>query len=753
MVIVFADRQPAGKLIEAAKTLGVKDKFVWIGSDAWASRESVVAMREEFVEGAIAVQPLRRELPGFNEYFRGLLTRPNLRNPWFSEFLMENHNCTNEDDGGGQTHGQADPEDLDRHQNRSNCGKEDRDSKFKYSQQLYLHFVRDAVYAFAHALHNLHEDSCPDFDQGSGRLCPEFRRRVFVDLPDYLRKVEFLDVNGKVFRFRGEGTHDGPPRYSIVNFRKQVSKAPPAGDDQHHQYDWHNVGTYHDGAISGMDPEFKKMFSQREGHQECQRKRCLPAEVKVPDTNDQCCWHCVRCEVHEYKASEFECKLCPPGQWSGGGGEGLTCADLPETHLEYGNPWAIGSMCMASVGILMTFTAFMVFVRNWDTPVVKACGRELCMILLAGTTLSFLTTFLIVSKPTRVTCGVMRFAVGVCYTICYAAVVTKTNRVARIFGRAGALNSSSSASTGTPAWVLKYTSPLSSALIVLFLTLVEGIINLVWLVSEPPDLAHIVDSQRHKRVLVCKGLDTTITVGLVYPFVLILAATLYAFRTRKCPGGFNETKFIFFANTVTTIHWFVYVPLYLASTDHEIRPVILACSLSVSGIVQLGCLIYPKLYIVVFRPQRNTRNAVMTSHHTKRVNGDGGMEAATLRNSMPAAIGAAALDGVADASSTPRWGGQQGTVAEDERFLPVPLGNGELLARGGEGGLLCLKDRPRSRSLSITRSTQTTSCDPENGGLIELKRMVTVEKDSAEVNAQISAGSDSSKEAKELNNK
>ena len=33
-------------------------------SDAWASRESVVADRDEYVEGAIAVQPLMRELPG-----------------------------------------------------------------------------------------------------------------------------------------------------------------------------------------------------------------------------------------------------------------------------------------------------------------------------------------------------------------------------------------------------------------------------------------------------------------------------------------------------------------------------------------------------------------------------------------------------------------------------------------------------------------------------------------------------------------
>ena len=79
IVIVFADRQPAGKLIEAAKELGVKGQFVWVGSDAWASRESVVQHREQFVEGAIAIQPLRRELPNYNDYFTKLTQEPNTR--------------------------------------------------------------------------------------------------------------------------------------------------------------------------------------------------------------------------------------------------------------------------------------------------------------------------------------------------------------------------------------------------------------------------------------------------------------------------------------------------------------------------------------------------------------------------------------------------------------------------------------------------------------------------------------------------
>ena len=39
-------RIPAGKLLEAAKRKQALD-FIWIGSDAWVSRESVVYGREE----------------------------------------------------------------------------------------------------------------------------------------------------------------------------------------------------------------------------------------------------------------------------------------------------------------------------------------------------------------------------------------------------------------------------------------------------------------------------------------------------------------------------------------------------------------------------------------------------------------------------------------------------------------------------------------------------------------------------------
>jgi len=81
----------------------------------------------------------------------------------------------------------------------------------------------------------------------------------------------------------------------------------------------------------------------------------------------------------------------------------------------------------------VTVFVLVIFWIYGDTPVVKASGRELSYLLLVGTLASFCVTFVIVARPTSFTCGLTRFFLGFCYTLCYAAIVTKTNRIARIF--------------------------------------------------------------------------------------------------------------------------------------------------------------------------------------------------------------------------------------------------------------------------------------------------------------------------------
>ncbi|XP_013385864.1 metabotropic glutamate receptor 4 [Lingula anatina] len=74
VVVLYLDTPQARALFAAVNsTLNGKrqrrNKLIWIGSDAWSARQSVVEELEHVAEDAITVQPLAEVLPGFDEYF------------------------------------------------------------------------------------------------------------------------------------------------------------------------------------------------------------------------------------------------------------------------------------------------------------------------------------------------------------------------------------------------------------------------------------------------------------------------------------------------------------------------------------------------------------------------------------------------------------------------------------------------------------------------------------------------------------
>lgn len=70
-------------------------------------------------------------------------------------------------------------------------------------------------------------------------------------------------------------------------------------------------------------------------------------------------------------------------------------------------------------------------------------------------------------------------------------------------------------------------------------------------------------------------------VSLVYPFLLVGCCTVYAVQTRKCPGGYNEARYIAFTTYTTCVLWFAYIPLFLTANSNAIRVVTLSMSLSI----------------------------------------------------------------------------------------------------------------------------------------------------------------------------
>lgn len=112
----------------------------------------------------------------------------------------------------------------------------------------FLQFIRDAVYAYAHALHNQWQAEC----EGHPGVCEKMRNADGSVLKFYLEGASFTGINNminlailnvnffieksdqnkRVFKFYHGG--DGPPRYSILNFQKH--------DDD--SYIWKEIGSF-----------------------------------------------------------------------------------------------------------------------------------------------------------------------------------------------------------------------------------------------------------------------------------------------------------------------------------------------------------------------------------------------------------------------------------------------------------------------------------------------------------------------------
>ena len=91
--------------------------------------------------------------------------------------------------------------------------------------------------------------------------------------------------------------------------------------------------------------------------------------------------------------------------------------------------------------------------------------------------------------------------------------------------------------------------------------------------------------------------------------------TVYAFKTRKCPDGFNEARYLTFTNYTTCVVWLAFLPLFVLSTNNAIRAVTLSFLLNLSGTVQIFCLFVPKVYIALFKPSKNTKESIMCHHN------------------------------------------------------------------------------------------------------------------------------------------
>ncbi|XP_029435608.1 extracellular calcium-sensing receptor-like [Rhinatrema bivittatum] len=600
-IIVFSGESELVPVMDEMLRQNVTGK-IWIASEAW-STSSLLSQKKYagILSGTIGFALHSGEIPGFKEFLMNAYPTSTSRDMFLREYWEEAFGCKwSEQEAllgsqGNRTKLCTGTEDLEGLQN---LYTDVTNLRVTYN-------VYNTIYAIAHALQDL--NSC---QQGKGPFlhgaCVDVANFQPWQLLHYIKNVHFLNKVGKKIFFDGDG--NSPARYDVVNWQRGAE-----GTVSHVK-----VGSYDSSTPPGqrLVINFSTILWGSGDAQVplsvCSRS-CLPGYRKVVREGFPiCCFQCLLCPPGEVsnQSDSAECSKCTWDHWPNAKQD--ECVSRTIEFLSYEEPLGATLAVISFIFCLIPLISLGLFIHYRNTPIVKANNRSLSYLLLLALALCFLCSLTFIGYPSPEKCLLRQAAFGISFTLCISCVLVKTITVVIAFN-----------ATKPNSDFRKWIGPQLSYVIISVCTLMQIIVCVSWVLLSPPFLEYNTHTQPGKIILECnEGSPFAFWCMLGYLGLLATISFIVAFLARKLPDSFNEAKFITFSMLAFLSVWLSFIPAYLSTRGKYMVAMEIFAILSSSSAL-FSCIFFPKCYIILVRPELNSKKSLMGRNggHSKKVKG------------------------------------------------------------------------------------------------------------------------------------